>query len=130
MGPAMAGTSAKRAAPRSNFAPIMPPGPGAKLGQGLTHSTAPSLGVKKEPNDLSGLQKGKGKQEEDDEVYSDADEGVEIVDMEKVRMMDWMAPESLRKEKNTKKKIKKEHEDDKKGDEQLSFVPSTPLIGS
>ena len=111
MGPALAGTSARRTAPRSNFTPIMPPAPGVKLGQGLTNTTAPSL--KKEPNDLSGLQKGKVKQEEDEEeVYSDADEGVEIVDMEKVRTMDWMAPESLRKEKKAGlKKEKKKKKD-------------------
>ena len=46
---------------------------------------------------------------EEAEVYSDPDEGVEIVDMENVRQMDWMAPESLRKEKEAdRKKEKKE----------------------
>ena len=35
----------------------------------------------------------------EEEEYSDPDEGVEMVDMENVRQMDWMAPESLRKEK-------------------------------
>ncbi|EIW58634.1 uncharacterized protein TRAVEDRAFT_37496 [Trametes versicolor FP-101664 SS1] len=103
MGPALGGTSARRTAPRSNFAPIVPQGPGgaARLGAGLTQTTAPTL--KREPKDGGGVPPG------DDEVYSDPDEGVEIVDMENVRQMDWMAPESLRKEKETgKKKVKKE----------------------
>ena len=41
----------------------------------------------------------------EEEEYSDPDEGVEIVDMENVRQMDWMAPESLRKEKEGGKGI-------------------------
>jgi DNA-directed RNA polymerase III subunit RPC4 len=44
--------------------------------------------------------------EDEDEVYSEPDEGVEIIDMENVRKMDWMAPESLRKEKK-RMKLKK-----------------------
>ncbi len=113
MGPALAGTSARRTAPRSNFAPVIPQGPGAssRLGAGLTQTTAPSLGVKRELNDLgvSGQSKGKKVDEDEGEVYSDPDEGVEIVDMENVRTMDWMAPESLRKDKESrKKKVKKE----------------------
>jgi DNA-directed RNA polymerase III subunit RPC4 len=39
----------------------------------------------------------------DDEVYSDPDEGVEIVDMENIHQMDWMAPESLRKERHVRR---------------------------
>lgn len=55
-------------------------------------------------------------QEEEGEVYSDADEGVEIIDMENVKTMDWMAPEALRKVKEgTKKKKVKIEEPDKKG---------------
>ncbi len=107
MGPALGGTSARRTAPRSNFAPIVPQGPGgaARLGAGLTQTTAPTL--KREPQDGAGVPPG------DDEVYSDPDEGVEIVDMENVRQMDWMAPESLRKEKETgKKKVKREEKED------------------
>lgn len=101
MGPALVGMSGRRTAPRSNFAPIVPQPPGAdgkpKLGAGLTQTTAPSL---------------KKEKEGDEEVYSDPDDGVEIVDMENVRQMDWMAPESLRKERDTGKKkgtkVKKE----------------------
>ncbi|KAG6815798.1 hypothetical protein H0H87_011242 [Tephrocybe sp. NHM501043] len=101
MGPALAGnTGARRATPRSNFAPTPIPGSGPSLGSSLVKGAAPSL--KREG-------KGKEKKLENDEaeVYSDPDEGVEIVDMEDVRQMDWMAPESLRKEKQ-RKKIKKE----------------------
>ena len=50
MGPALAGTSARRTAPRSNFAPVAPPGGSgsAKLGAGLTQTTAPSLKKERE----------------------------------------------------------------------------------
>lgn len=45
----------------------------------------------------------------EDEEYSDPDEGVEIIDMENVHRMDWMAPDSIKKErKNSQKKVKKE----------------------
>jgi DNA-directed RNA polymerase III subunit RPC4 len=45
--------------------------------------------------------------DDDVEVYSDPEDGVEIVDMDDVKRMDWMAPESLSKEKakSAKKKI-------------------------
>ncbi|KAI0793894.1 RNA polymerase III RPC4-domain-containing protein [Fomes fomentarius] len=97
MGPALAGMSGRRTAPRSNFAPIVPQPPGAdgkaKLGAGLTQTTAPSLKKERE-----------SEKQVDEEVYSDPDDGVEIVDMENVRQMDWMAPESLRKERDAGKK--------------------------
>ncbi|TFK94181.1 hypothetical protein K466DRAFT_608438 [Polyporus arcularius HHB13444] len=103
MGPALAGMSGRRSAPRSNFAPIVPQPPGgskANLGAGLTQTTAPSL--KKE----------KDREVPEEDVYSDPDDGVEIVDMDNVRQMDWMAPESLRKERESGKrkgpKVKKE----------------------
>ena len=51
------------------------------------------------------------KEEEDDaEVYSDPDEGVEIVDMDEVKTMDWMAPDSLRRERQSAKKKKKKED--------------------
>ncbi len=44
--------------------------------------------------------------------YSDPDDGVEIVDIDDVKRMDWMAPETLRREKDGRKKkrltVKKE----------------------
>ena len=101
MGPALAGTSARRTAPRSNFAPVAPPGGSgsAKLGAGLTQTTAPSLKKEREREAEAARVK-----KEEEEAYSDPDEGVEIVDMENVREMDWMAPESLRKEREAGKK--------------------------
>lgn len=102
MGPALGGTSARRTAPRSNFAAAVPQGPGG-LGAGLTQTRAPTL--KRESGAL-------GKKDEDEEAYSDPDEGVEIVDMENIREMDWMAPESLVREREAKKskssRVKKE----------------------
>ena len=106
MGPALAGMAGRRGAPRSNFAPVMPQAPAggrANLGAGLTQTTAPSLKKEKE------------RAEPEEEAYSDPDDGVEIVDMENVRQMDWMAPESLRKERESGKKkglkVKKEEDD-------------------
>ena len=119
MGPALAGTSARRTAPRSNFAPVGPPAGSAKLGAGLTQTTAPSLKKEKEREREAEMAR------REEEEYSDPDEGVEIVDMENVRQMDWMAPESLRKEKeggkrNRKAKAKMKREDGvKKEDAEL-----------
>ena len=109
MGPALAGQAGRRTVPRPNFTPILPQGPGAtqKLGAGLTHTTAPMLGVKSEPEEGDEKGKQREKTEDEEEVYSEADEGVEIVDMDKVRTMDWMAPEVLQKEKKPVK-VKKE----------------------
>ncbi|KAI0766934.1 RNA polymerase III RPC4-domain-containing protein [Trametes elegans] len=120
MGPALAGTSARRTAPRSNFAPIVPQGPGgaARLGAGLTQTTAPTLKRERE-----GGAAGEQRPPVDDEVYSDPDEGVEIIDMENVRQMDWMAPESLRKEREAGKKKKGEKV---KKEEQEATVKVTP----
>lgn len=112
MGPAMAGSAAsRRSTPRSNFAPSIAPSTSStsSLGAGLSQTAPPSL---KKDVDLKGKGKEVAKQDEDEEVYSDPDEGVEIVDMERVREMDWMAPESLRKEKAAKKKVKKEQAND------------------
>jgi DNA-directed RNA polymerase III subunit RPC4 len=67
-----------------------------------------AAGIKKE-NDLKGGKEKEKPSQEDEEVYSEPDEGVEIIDMEDVRQMDWMAPESLRKERRqAKRKVKKE----------------------
>ena len=111
MGPAMQGAAGlRRTAAQSNFVPIIPGGlPRGQLGAGLTNTTAPGVGIKRELNDL-GLSRERGETVDDDgEVYSDPDEGVQIVDMENVRGMDWMAPESLKRQKEAgKEKVKKE----------------------
>lgn len=102
MGPSLAG-SGRRPVPRSNFTPIIPTGPskGGPLGSGLTQTTAPTLGVKKDSKAGEEI-----KTESEEEVYSEPDEGVEIVDINDVRKMDWMAPETLRRESEYRRKVK------------------------
>jgi len=119
MGPSLVGSS-RRPIPRSNFTPIIPPGmsKGGTLGSGLTQTTAPTLGVKKEPKSEGGM-----KVESDEEVYSEPDEGVEIVDMNDIRKMDWMAPETLKRESEHKRKAKPK----KKRDEKTSLVRQAGL---
>ena len=114
MGPSLVG----RRPARSNFTPLMPSGPskGGTLGSGLTRTTAPTLGVKKEPGS-----KGDTKAESDEEVYSDPDEGVEIVDMQNIRKMDWMAPETLKRESEYKRRVKLKKDDKKSLAEQAGL---------
>lgn len=114
MGPSQAGSSAWRSGPRVSAIPTAPRGPPdpAALGANLTKTAAPAL--KKEERAESRVQV-----DDDVEVYSDPDEGVEIVDMRNVHTMDWMAPESLKwesaRERSKKKKrvakAKKEEEE-------------------
>ena len=113
MGPAMAGSAgSRRSTPRSNFAPSIASSTSGSstLGAGLSQTAPPSLQKDRKVNDLKGKGRDvKTEEDEEEEVYSDPDEGVEIIDMEKVREMDWMAPDSLKKEKKTtKRKVKKE----------------------
>ncbi|KAF8494754.1 RNA polymerase III RPC4-domain-containing protein [Hysterangium stoloniferum] len=99
MGPAMGGAAKKRV-PRSNFAPAMPSGgTPISVGEGSSRPVAAPLnkGTRKKVDD----------DKEDIEVYSDPDEGVQIVDMDAVRTMDWMAPESLRRQRDDGQKLKK-----------------------
>jgi DNA-directed RNA polymerase III subunit RPC4 len=104
MGPALAGgpATARRSASRTDSAPAVPTSTTtiAALGKNLTKTAAPTL---------KGLDKGKAKFQEEEEVYSDPDDGVEIIDMNKIKDMDWMAPETLREEKKPEK-LKKERE--------------------
>jgi DNA-directed RNA polymerase III subunit RPC4 len=101
MGPSLAGSSSRRSTPRSNFAPIFPLGPSEKFVSGLTQTAAPSLKKEKDQFKSSSI-------DDDAEVYSEPDEGVEIVDMDDIKKMDWMAPETLLKEPEDKKRRKKE----------------------
>lgn len=107
MGPSLTG-SGRRPAPRSNFTPIVTSGQskGGALGSGLTQTTAPTLGVKKESSSGEGI-----KVESDEEAYSEPDEGVEIVDINDVRKMDWMAPETLKREPERKRRAKPKKKD-------------------
>lgn len=102
MGPAMAGSSSRRSTPRSNFVPSVSTDSTSNLGGNLSQSAPPSL-----RKDI-GLAAKNGPVKDEEAEYSDPDEGVEIVDMENVRQMDWMAPESIRKERQPAKKLKKE----------------------
>ncbi|KAJ3990103.1 RNA polymerase III RPC4-domain-containing protein [Lentinula detonsa] len=108
LGPAMAGTSSSRRFAQA-ATPIATPSrtEASSLGAGLSQTAAPK--IKQESK----------KEEQDEEAYSDPDEGVEIIDMENVRQMDWMAPDSLRKEKE--KRLKKEDPDASGGLRSVSF---------
>jgi DNA-directed RNA polymerase III subunit RPC4 len=83
---------------------------GAAPGSSLSGSSAtpgppsntPVAAIKKE-------EKGKAKvMADDEELYSDPDEGVEIIDIDHVRELDFMAPESLKRERPSAKRVKKE----------------------
>ena len=107
MGPSLAGSS-RLPAPRFT----MPSGAskGGAPGSGRTQSAAPTIGVEKEPRSEGDI-----KVESDEEVYSEPDEGVEIVDMHDVHKMDWMAPETLKRESEYKRRVKpKKKKDEKK----------------
>ena len=106
MGPAMAGSSSRRPAPRSNFVPAVPTESLSNLGGNLSQLIPPSL--RRDVNSRTGTSGNGVVKTEDEEVYSDPDDGVEIVDIENVRQMDWMAPESLRKDRQYTKKVKEE----------------------
>ncbi|KAJ7050492.1 RNA polymerase III RPC4-domain-containing protein [Mycena amicta] len=107
MGPALASNTARRSIPRSNFSTPTPTVDKSSLGAGLTRIGLPPV---KKDSDAKGREKPPDPEED---VYSEPDEGVEIVDMEDVRQMDWMAPESLQKERrHAKKKVKKEEPGD------------------
>ena len=111
MGPSQAGSSAWRSGPRVSTAPTAPRGPPdpAALGANLTKTAAPAL--KKEERVEPRVHV-----DEDAEVYSDPDEGVEIVDMKNVHTMDWMAPESVKwesaRERSRKRLAKAKREED------------------
>lgn len=102
LGPAMAGTSgSSRRIVQASATPIPTPSrtDSSSLGAGLSQTAAPQI---KKENRREEAQKKEDPEEE--ELYSDPDEGVEIIDMENVRQMDWMAPDSIKKERPKTKK--------------------------
>ena len=108
MGPTMVGASGRRVGQHTPVVPQPTASSSSVLGSGLSRSAAPSLKKSgKEENDS-----GTTTPKDEDEVYSEPDEGIEIVDMENVRQMDWMAPDTLSKEKhpvkNQRTRINKE----------------------
>lgn len=109
MGPTLAGNNLRRSAPRSNFTPPASLSrTSTSFGDKLSYFAPPSL-KKDFGNTNDNVKSGTAKT--DEEYYSDPDEGVEIVDMENVHQMDWMAPDSIRKEhQKSQKKVKKEEQ--------------------
>lgn len=108
MGPALAGTSARRSIPRSNFTPVVPQGAakGSALGANLSNLAPPMLKKDKQRENPLVDTVQTPKNESDEELYSEPDEGVEIIDMENVRQLDWMAPEILQRERRDRRKRK------------------------
>lgn len=96
MGPALGGP--KKSAVRATYV--------APQAEDPSSSSATGLAQDEQAKTFKGKEKAvKVEEEEEDvEVYSDPDEGVQIVDMNAIRTMDWMAPESLRRDKLKKKK--------------------------
>ena len=111
MGPSQASQAGRRM-PRSNFTPT--PRPSSRPPGTSAAATWPP-GHKRRPSDSEQPQTKLNNEDE----YSDPDEGVEIVDMDFVKTMDWAAPESIARERtDTKKKfikIKMELPSDEKG---------------
>lgn len=89
LGPAA--NSVRRPSRLTGSTAIQPPGHGGTQpsGAGLTDTAAPTL------KDTRKLQKKRvGLEAAEKEQYSD-DEGVEVIDMDDVNELDWMAPDSL-----------------------------------
>ena len=110
MGPTLAGSSIRRSAPRS--APRSSFAPTALVSRTLTsfgnHPTPSApLPLKNDVGNTDDNVKNGAVKTEDGEYYSDPDEGVEIVDMEDVHQLDWMAPDSIRKERQKSQKTVK-----------------------
>ena len=106
LGPSMAGSSSSRRVPRSNFAPVIPLG--TSLDAGLTKTAPPSL-----KDDIGA----NFRIEEEAEVYSDPEDGVEIIDIQEIKRMDWMAPETLNKEAT---KTKKREKDERRAESRIT----------
>ena len=96
MGPALSGKLAGRSMSRSGA------GPSALISSNApTRTTTPSL--KKMDVDLASR-----RADQEEELYSEPDDGVDIIDLQNVRELDWMAPETLRKESRKKHIVKAE----------------------
>ncbi|KAG9087937.1 hypothetical protein FRC06_002300 [Ceratobasidium sp. 370] len=106
-GPFALGPAANPGRRLSRVATVQPSGHGgAPSGAGLTDTAAPTLS-----GDTRKLQKKRvGLEAAEKEQYSD-DEGVEVVDMDDVNELDWMAPDSLVrvKEEDEEKAARKRH---------------------
>ncbi|KZV72232.1 hypothetical protein PENSPDRAFT_742865 [Peniophora sp. CONT] len=100
MGPSAAGLTSTRGAARPTFAPAPP-----RASTGGAHGTSltPTMVKVEKRGGVEARQP-----DEDEEAYSDQEDGVEIIDIQRVREMDWSAPEPLRKEKKREKKKNKD----------------------
>lgn len=100
MGPSAAGLTSTRGAARPTFAPAPP-----RASTGGAHGTSltPTMVKVEKRGGVEARQP-----DEDEEAYSDQEDGVEIIDIQRVREMDWSAPEPLRKEKKREKKKDKD----------------------
>ena len=108
MGPTLVGSSIRGSAPRSKFAPTAPVSR-TSTGFGNNLLSSAPLSFKNDVGNMDNNVKNGAVKTEDGEYYSDPDEGVEIVDMEDVHQLDWMAPDSIRKERQkSQKTVKKE----------------------
>ena len=105
MGPTLASSSIRGSAPRSNFTPTAPVSRTSTSFRDNLLSSAP-LSLKNHVGNTDDNVNGAVKTEDGD-YYSDPDEGVEIVDMEDVHKLDWMAPDSIRKERQKSTKTVK-----------------------
>ncbi|KAJ3497926.1 hypothetical protein NLJ89_g10286 [Agrocybe chaxingu] len=124
MGPTQASSSARKSALPSNIVSgTSADASTSNIGANLSQMAPPSL--KREAGKAKSTVK-----VEDEEVYSDPDEGVEIIDMENVRQMDWMAPESLRKERQTTKKKDKIEEGSDEGGDTANLIDALDLSES
>ncbi len=96
LGPSMVGP-ARRSALRSEA---------GRVGAGATASPGETKGG---TDQVKAETRGKStgpKQEENEEVYSDPEDGVEIIDIEQIMNLDWMAPDVLRKTPQHSKSVK------------------------
>ncbi|PFH46878.1 hypothetical protein AMATHDRAFT_68867 [Amanita thiersii Skay4041] len=103
MGPALAGHSTRRPVLRSNLA-APTPNPATTLVNSRSHP----FPLKQEETMIKGQ---KAERDNDDDVYSDPDEGVKIIDMQRVRNLDWMAPETLRMNQKQSNAVEKTTEE-------------------
>lgn len=69
---------------------------------GSSSSSANRVPVKQEENAKVKVMDG------DEDMYSDPEDGVEIIDLDYVRNLDFMAPESLKRERQSKRVKKQE----------------------
>jgi len=99
-----------------------------------TQPTHPAVPAPRASGSATKVDKGKAKEvevkrerekeergEDEKEVYSDPEEGVEIVDMGDVKHLDWMAPDSLPRNQTARKR-QKEGETKREGSHQAGIL--------